>query len=521
MSIELLRETINFESLLGEGNGQMMVGGDMILGDRSPEILNILHIDGKATVTETECMEDKVLVEGKMAFELLYSSHGTSGCVYKVTAVSNFSHSIHVPGAKANAMSRVHVRIDHINVDQVNSRKMKVNAIVNLEATLFERFAIDAAVDMKSSEVQVLKNLVKLDEYIGETSVQSIVKGHFDMSSSSVEINSLLKSEIFIYRKNIELGEGNVAVSACARVKLLYDNPEGELFQVEQDVAFSNELAVKEAHSGMRADVTFRIVDSYDEIKENEEGVKRIIDSDMVVEISCRIYGTREFENVVDAYSTLKRYEMVKECARSISYFSEGSESEGIRERLRLPESAKPAGRMKGILVKPVITETKAVDNKVILEGVLNCCIIYIAALPDNPLCSYEEELPFKMAAEVPGVKIDMSVEAEVNVCEMSFELVSDRNIDLKLMLVGDTRAYVKGVMDISSNAVETELPDSFKHMPSIVIYTVQPNDTPWKIAKKYNTTVEDIQLMNKLEEQDAFKQGMKLLIPKKKFMRI
>lgn len=496
----------------------MMVSGDIILGDRSPEILNILNIDGKISINSSECIEDKVILEGKMAFELLYSSHGGNGCIYKVNAISNFNHSIHVPGAKANAPCRINTRIDHINVDQINNRKIKVNAIINMDGTVYEKSLIEAVTDIKTNEIQVLKNNIVLDEFIGENNAQSIIRGHFEIVSG--EINSVLKSDAFIYKKDIQHGDGKVVINACARIKLLYDNIEGDTFILEQDVAFSNEMEIKSINPTIKLDVSFKVLDSYDEIKENDVGVKTIIDSEMVIEISCKIYGSKEFENVVDAYSTLKRYEMIRETAKIISFFGDGTESESIRERLRLPDEVKPAVKIKNIIIEPVLTETKAVDNKIILEGVLNCCIIYIAAFEENLLCSYKEDIAFKSVTDIQGVKIDMNVEAQINAYDLSYELASDRNIDLKLFLVADTKAYSKNIYDISCNAVEGDLPDNFKHMPSIVIYTVQPNDTLWKVAKKYNTTIEDIVNINKLDMDGELSPEMKILIPKKMLMK-
>lgn len=519
MPIELQRDMINFESLIGEGTGQMMVGGDIVLGDRSPEILNILNVDGKVDINTSECIDDKAVVEGKMAFELLYSSHGDNGCIYKVNAVSNFNHSIHVPGAKANTPCKINTRIDHINVDQVNNRKIKVNAIINLDGTVYEKNVLEAITDIRTSEIQVLKNSIMLDEFIGENSAQSIVRSHFDVTTG--EINTILKRDAFVYKKDVQLEADKIVVNACARVKLMYDNVEGDTFLVEQDVVFTNEMEVKALRPTMKVDVSFVIKDSYDEIKENDEGKKTIIDSEMAMEICCKIYGKKEFENVVDAYSPLKRYDMIRETAKILSYFGNGTENESIRERIRLPEEVRAAKKIKNILVKPVLTDTKAVDNKIILEGVLNCCIIYIVAQEEGTLSSYEEDIAFKSVVEVPGVKIDMNVEAEINTYDLVYELVSDRNIDLRIFLISDTKAYSKNLYDISSNAVEGELPDNFKHMPSIVIYTVQPNDTLWKIAKKYNTTIEDIININDLgNNEEDLSLGRKILIPKKMLMK-
>ena len=46
--------------------------------------------------------------------------------------------------------------------------------------------------------------------------------------------------------------------------------------------------------------------------------------------------------------------------------------------------------------------------------------------------------------------------------------------------------------------------------------YVVQPGDTLWCLAKKFNTTVDDIVELNDIENPDLIYPGQKLLILKK-----
>ena len=48
-----------------------------------------------------------------------------------------------------------------------------------------------------------------------------------------------------------------------------------------------------------------------------------------------------------------------------------------------------------------------------------------------------------------------------------------------------------------------------------MVIYFVKPEDTLWKIAKKYKSTIADIAKVNDIEDIDKIMTGMQLFIPK------
>jgi hypothetical protein len=518
MSIELIRDMINYEKLVGEGTSQMMVNGDIILGERSPEIFNILNMDGKVVVNSSECVEDKIIIEGKMHFDLLYSSHDGMGNLHKVSAASNFNHNIQIPDTEPHMPCKIETRIDHIDFDQVNNRKIKVNAIITINGIVYEKNSVEAITDIRALDVQVLKNSLTVDEFVSENSGQSIIRGKFEELPR--EVNSIIRRDVFVHKKDVSIEEGRIVINACARIKLMYDDPEGEIETLEQDVPFTSDLKIPDIRPGMKCDLTFKIADAYDEIKEDENGSKRVLETEVVIDYKGKAYGKKEIENVIDAYSPTQRYEMEKEAVKTISFFAEGTESESIKERITLPVNAKPMHKIKNLIVKPVVTEVKALEDKIVVEGLVNCCLIYFVAAEEGGIASHEEDISFKSIIDMVGVRIDMVPEVEMNLCDVSFEAVSDKNVDVKMLALSKAKAYNKTTCDISKGAAEAELPDSVKNMPSLVVYTIQHNDTLWKVAKKYSTTIEDIVSLNELENPEMLEDGKKLLIPKKKFMK-
>ena len=49
-----------------------------------------------------------------------------------------------------------------------------------------------------------------------------------------------------------------------------------------------------------------------------------------------------------------------------------------------------------------------------------------------------------------------------------------------------------------------------------MLFYVVQPEDTLWKIARKYETTVNTLTRSNQLANPERLEIGQKLLIPKR-----
>ncbi|HYH01964.1 MAG TPA: LysM peptidoglycan-binding domain-containing protein, partial [Bacillota bacterium] len=98
---------------------------------------------------------------------------------------------------------------------------------------------------------------------------------------------------------------------------------------------------------------------------------------------------------------------------------------------------------------------------------------------------------------------------------------------NLKLELLGSRVIKVKGnikssvvvkktraISAIQNCAIVTPVDPATR--PSMMFYIVQPGDTLWKVARKYQTTVETLLRANQLSGPERIEPGRKLLIPKR-----
>jgi LysM repeat protein len=60
---------------------------------------------------------------------------------------------------------------------------------------------------------------------------------------------------------------------------------------------------------------------------------------------------------------------------------------------------------------------------------------------------------------------------------------------------------------------VEEVEPAEKREQPSIVVYFIQPGDNLWKIAKRFNTTIEELVKANNIEDPENLAPGDKLII--------
>jgi hypothetical protein len=455
-----------------------------------------------------------------MAFDILYASDNDNPGIYKVNAVSNFNHTLQVPGAMPKMGCRVTANVEDMEYELINSRKIKVNAVISLKGMVTDRETAEFVTDLRGEEIQLLRNSSTIEEFVGENKGQSIVKGKMLVDENKGEVKSILKTYANIHKKDISVQEGRVVVNACVLMRAMYDTTGGNnIYQEEQDVAFTHELDVPGIKPGMKCDVDFKIEDAFEEIREDENSEKRALEIEIAVGITAKAYMSRDIQNIDDAYSPMARYELEPQSVKTMSFFGEGTDNQTVKERISLPEGMNPINEIKHMDVNPILADVKVVDDKVVIEGVLDCCVMYLEASEEGNMQSHTEQVPFKSTVDVDGAKFDMLPEANANVEHLTFDKASGKEVDIKLIIECTAKVYARNSMDVVKSVEEVDMTENIKNMPSIIIYTVQNNDNLWKIAKKYSTTMEDIIKMNDMDNPENVQPGMKIIIPKKMFM--
>ncbi|KRQ87780.1 SpoIVD-associated factor A [Caloramator mitchellensis] len=518
MSIEYVKDLINYEELCGEGQTQTMVPADLVLSERDPDVYKVLSCDGDVYILSKEVVEERIIVEGKVVFKVYYTANDENKRIYKAEVTSSFTHNIQVPGAIHDMGCNVKAKIEHMEYQISTNKKIKLSAVINLEGVVTNKKTVETIVDIKGQDVQILKDSCSMDEYVAEAAEQTVVKAQIDTVQDK-EIAGIIKSYVFVYKKDVQVLDGKVLLNATARARVLVEG-NNEYFALEQDIPFSSEIEIPEAKPNMKVDVRCNVTDIYTDIVENELGERKALSVQATIEVNVKVYAERHIQSIIDAYSSNSRYEFEKQNVRWIGFYAEAVDNQVLKERLQLPDDSEAIVDVKFVEAVPDVTEVKAVEDKVVCEGVLRCAMIYTKANEEAELEGYEDEIPFKFSVDMPGAKIDMMPRVSVKLESLSFEKFGEREVNIKAGLVCMAKLYKKQMAEILKAVVEIDISETLKNMPSLVIYTVQPHDTLWKIAKKYCTKVEDIVKLNDIDNPDYIEPGMKLIIPKKTFMR-
>lgn len=518
MALELIKDTIKFDQIVGEGQSQTLVDKDIIVPDIKPDIARILSVEGKVNITGKNVEQDRVSVDGNVNFAILYSAGDEAQPIYSMNYIDSFSQYIDIPGTMPRMDANVKCFIEHIDYNRINGRKLNIQCVIKIKGNVIDRIPVDVVRDAGGlDDIQLLKDAVVIDETIGENTAQEVVRATIQIPPSIPQADEILKYRAFIHKKEAGIEEGKINISGSLLVPVLFSSKldKSDIYKVEEDILFTHTMDMPGITPEMNCGVDYTVDDIFAELKENEDGERRQIDVEIVVGLKARVCQRNEYPVVVDMYAPSVRIEPEKLDLNMDLLFGRNSSQAAIRESLQLPDDYPEIEKIYDMVCRPMVTDCKALEEKVVVEGVVGCDIIYLARGEDRLVYSFSDEVPFKTSVSIPGCNIDMKPEVEIDIESMDFSMLTRGEVEVKIVLGCLAKIYKKISKEfiVKAEEGEGEVPI---HKASITIYMVQPKDTLWKIAKRYCTTVEDIVRVNDIANPDNITPGMKLIIPKR-----
>jgi len=520
MSLELVGEPIRINKIIGEDSTQTIVENDIIVPDTKPDIAQILLLDGDAWVSGAEAATDRVLVNGSVRYKILYISDDPDQSVKSITTVSSFQYAMEMPDTRQGMQCRVRCDIEHLEYEILNSRKINVKAIISLSGKVTEQVEHYVTKDLTGSDgIQILRNRAVANTFLGDCRTDCRISETLDIPVGKPAILEILRNDIRITGREYRAGDDKIAVRGNLNISTLYiaDNENRSIQFMEHEIPFTRMLDMPGIDETCSSSLDITIGEAYFEPVEDGDGELRRLNCDVLLDIYTQCYGRKEIELVEDAYSPYSRVNLEKEELVLDELVSENVSQLTLRENIEVDENAPDISELFNVLGKLSLSAGEITDDRVTVEGVAVCNVLYLASSEGQPVYCTEREIPFRQSIEVKGAKEGMNLEVEMDIDHYSYSIVNSREVEVRLVVGIKTRVGKQISVPVIVKAQEQPLDEKRAAVqPSIIIYFTQPGDTLWKIAKRYYTTVDEILKNNDLYETEQIVPGSRIIITRR-----
>lgn len=519
MPVELIKNPLKVSRIIGESVFSTVVEEDINVPDINPDLYKILASSAAVRLKDCETANDKVTVNGQVLINVLYSADVEGKPLHNMDVAANFSQGIEIPGARAKMKERINVVIQHVECHMINSRKVNVKVIMDINCRVEDLFDLDLSSDVRGiSDMQVLREPGVFKQVVGWNKDRYEFNEEFQLPSEMPQIDKVLRSDYKAVVKEDKAVEGKVEVIGILGVNMLYKAAdEGNTLHCHEfEAPFTQYIEIPAADRNMECSTDNMLQECYIDIGEDSAGERRVVNLYMVLDMSAKVYRDTEQEIIVDAYSPSSVMELEKSMYEMDELIGRNRSSIIIKETMGIKHGDPEIESVCYINVMPVVNETKLLDDRVVVEGLMECTAIYRSSYSGEPMCSMTEQIPFRHFIDIPGVKLGMHYAVNCDTGSVSFSQINSEMLELKVALNFYAEVMKHSEKKLVERIEETEgiIIDAAR-IPAVTIYMVQKGDTLWSIAKRYNTTVDALAKMNNIENPSKLAAGMQLMILK------
>jgi hypothetical protein len=165
--------------------------------------------------------------------------------------------------------------------------------------------------------------------------------------------------------------------------------------------------------------------------------------------------------------------------------------------------------------------QVEVTEGSATIEGNLNLLALYMSDGPGGPelhMARWESrhnnQLPVAGMIDFPNLQPGSLLRVQTGIESLKAEFINERTLkvtgQIKVRLLARNHRSLPMVEDCAE-----VIPVDPETRPSMLFYIVQPGDTLWKIARRYQTTTAQLLQSNQFSNPDRIEVGQKLLIPK------
>ncbi|ADL03019.1 DUF3794 and LysM peptidoglycan-binding domain-containing protein [Lacrimispora saccharolytica] len=519
--LELVKKNIHMNRWKGYATSQITLDDDFIVPDSMDDVDQMILSSGEITIDSVKNQTERVVVRGKLDFMILY--RGAEGGLQTLSGSINFEEPINVPGLEERDIVQLAWELEDLNAGIINSRKLSVKAIVTLTVKVETSCDVNAAVDVDtgsaSSDVPMVETLRR------NLDVVSVALRHKDtfrikdtttLSGNKPNIDHILWTEMKLRSVATRPMDGKMMLDGELLVFVIYQGEgEGAPIQwIEESIPFSGELDVPDMTEDMVPVVTVHLIHKDIEAKPDSDGEMREMDADAVLELDMKLYREENMELLNDLYSTNRELTLQTGEACFDKILTKNMSKCKIVEKISLDQADRilqichSEGAVK-------IDDTEIKEDGLHVEGVIEVRILYMTSDDSQPIQSAVEDIPFHYLIEAPGINDKTICQLNPGLEQLSAVMMGGGTIEVKSTISLDLLALQPVCQQIITNASEAPMDlNSLQKLPGIVGYIVQPEDSLWKIAKKFHTTIDTIIATNGLTDKSV-KPGDRLILVK------
>lgn len=508
MVVNTIKENLHVNKKIATRKEIIFVEGDVIVPDAKPDVLNIMCTSGVVCIYKKEIIDEKIKIEGSVDTYIMYMTEDSQERTRGINTSLDLSEVINIPNITSDMESKIYSNIKEIEAKVVNERKISIKATIELEIEIYAKEDLSIVNNLENAdEIKMLQEQLSVNSLIGsgETKIYAKENISIDNIDNLVEI---LKLNVGIGNKDIKISYNKVLTKAEAEVKIVYLTEDNRINKTMATIPIIGFVDIEDVNEGNICDTTYEIRNIIVKPNSVEEHSVYI---EMEISVTTTAYEERTINIIQDLYSPSENIQFNKKTVRTIAGKMEILGTRDISEKLRMEELQ---GRnIVDVDIVPNIIKQNINGEKISYNGELELRFILMGE--DLQIMIKKESIPFEYNLDNISDSGNLNIRTNIEIGSQDFIIQEGgeilANVQMRMHTMLDKNVNINTIDEVQTTG-EREEQDY-----SIIMYIVKKNDSLWKIAKMFGSTVDDIVRVNGIEDENTIFPGQKLFIPRYK----
>ncbi|MBR6531219.1 MAG: DUF3794 domain-containing protein [Clostridia bacterium] len=510
MSIELTSRSIGLAETFFDNYVEQGVDCDISLPDYCPDIMRILRCTLHSCVTNSKIIGDRATADGNVKIRIVYADEKNNIFCYEQDYP--FSKYAELNSAYDGAVLTCKAKTEYVNCRAVSKRRADVHGVVSLHFTVRSGRQGSLVTDACGDGIQLKKKGLDIDDVAAVVSKTFEVSQVEDVGQVNCGIGKILDVYSAPVLNEAKLIKGKILLKGELAVRVVYcsDSGNNEACALCCNLPFNEIIEAPTVTDDCCVDVRLAVNNITAEPKTDNDGDYRYMNIDSEVCALVTAYSKQSVKVITDAYSTETdidakyrpmEFNCVTQCFRDTAMCKESLDVSSFRPQ-----------KVYAFTVAPVQTKCRFDGDKMIINGKIPVSLVVIDSEGVPVLC--EREAVFEYSRTMEGDS-DYFCNPQLSLAGCSCDLMGDGKADFKAEICISAVVF-KTLREKVLVGLETVEGSGKKiKKPALVIYFCQGNESVWDIARRYNTTVEEIMQENELSV-DYLENKTMLMIPVK-----
>ena len=510
MECKVTQQGVSINDVLFDETLEQPVDTEFTLPDYCPEITRVLKCKITPKISSKSINGGSLGIEG-IAYVCLFYVDGDSGQVRSYEYPVQFARSLDLGQSLDGASACVRAYTDYVNCRAVSERRVDVHGALTLRVKITKLRTMNIVTDVDGAGVQMLRGSAPATSPVGMAEKYLILNDEIELSQGKQSIRSLLRTDARAVASECKIISNKIIVKGELLLSALYCGEEnGEAEVLESAIPLSQIIDMDGVNEACDCAVAIDVVSLDMKPRTGMSGEARTLTVAAKLCITVRAFCNSDIPMIYDAYSTDYDAEVDTDDVTFEKVVCPVNESYLCKKTLEFsPDSI---GRVTDLWCETPPAAARNEESQLVINGTVLICML-VTDTQGAP-AYYERPVEYEYRHEMGLVPKGMRCEPEITAVAASYTIGGSDNIEARVEL--NVRADVFEVTKlpvVTDVRVREDAPKSKDDRAALVIYYADDGERIWDIARRYNTSVDEVTQLNSLTG-DELSSAKMLLIP-------